>query len=35
VGRRMSEFKANGRELGAVALGVIVVMIVFHGCEFN
>jgi hypothetical protein len=34
VGRRMSEFKANGHELGAGTLGIIVVMIMFHEGEF-
>jgi hypothetical protein len=29
-GRRMSEFKANGHELGAGALGIVMVMVVFH-----
>jgi hypothetical protein len=30
----MSEFKANGHELGAGTLGIIVVMIMFHEGEF-
>jgi hypothetical protein len=29
----MSEFKANGHELGSGAENVVVVMIVFHSCE--
>jgi hypothetical protein len=31
----MSEFKANGHELGAGAADVVMVMVVFHSCEFN
>src|ERR1017187_599115 len=32
-GGRMSEFKTNGHELKARARGVVMVMVVFHGCE--
>ena len=35
VGCRMREFKANGHELGPGALGVVMVMIMFHNCEFK
>src|ERR1019366_5849379 len=34
-GRRMSEFKANGHEFGAGVADVVMVMIVFHSCEFD
>jgi hypothetical protein len=34
VGSRMSEFKANGHELGAGAADVVVVMVVFHNGWF-
>jgi hypothetical protein len=31
----LSEFKTNGHELGAGAAAVVMVMIVFHMCEFT
>jgi hypothetical protein len=31
-GRRMSEFKADGCQLGASGGGVVVVVVVFHNC---
>ena len=34
-GHRISEFKANGHELGAGVAGVVMVMIVFHSFEFD
>jgi len=34
-GGRLSEFKADGHEFGAGATSVVMVMIMFHSCEFD
>jgi len=34
-GRRVSKFKTNGHEFGTGAVNVVMIMIVFHGGDFD